>query len=248
MKGWYTAKQVITEALAILGDFEQKQYESAAIHFMRCYRDFSLFHSTSFTKVWLPVTPIKTVTLPEDFLELVWVGTHFRGEVWTFTKNSRILSPSDPLDQTLNATRHEDSTLMVSPLRGYAAKGANEMGYFNLNLRQNRIELKKAFLHYYNQSDMTEVYLGYIGNDIKDINTAYVPASAVNLITTGIAYQLTLSSSAPVSSREQKSLLYLIGIREREFLKASTAYDALNFPSADELRDAIYQTSGQSIR
>jgi len=232
-KSWYTAKQVIIEALAIGGDFEQKNFELAVIHFMRCYRDFSLFHNTSFTKVWLPVTAIKSITLPDDFIDLVWVGTHFRGEVWTFTKNSRILSPSDPLQGTLNADRHEDTSLTVNSV-------INERGYFNLNLKENRIELKKSFLDFYNQSDTTEVYLGYIGNDINDINTAYVPSSAVNLITTGIAYQLALSAVKPTP--------YIVSMREKEFLRASSMYDALSLPSYDEILDAIYETSSQGVR
>lgn len=235
MKSWYTAKQVIIESLAIMGDYEQKRYEDACIYFMRTYRDFKLFHSTSFTKVWLPVTAIKSVTLPDDFIDLVWVGTHFRGEVWTFTKNSRILSPSDPLQGTFNTSRYEDSSLLTP-----RSEGLNELGYFNLNLKENRIELKRSFLHFYNQSDTTEVYLGYIGNDINDINTAYVPSSAVNLITTGIAYQLALSAVKP--------LPYIVSMREKEFLRASGMYDALSLPSADELLDAIYETSSQGIR
>ena len=233
MKSWYTAKQVIIEALALIGDFEQKQYESAVVHFMRCYRDFQLFHNTSFTKVWLPVTGIKSITLPDDFIDIVWAGTHFRGEVWTFTKNSRILSSSDPLQGTLNTERHEDSSLMVAPV-------VNERGYFNLNLKMNRIELKNAFLHFYNQSEIKEVYLGYIGNDITDFNSSYVPVNAVNLITTGIAYQLALSAVKPVP--------YIVAQREKEFLRASSMYDALSLPTAEELLDAIYETSGQGIR
>jgi hypothetical protein len=239
MKAWYTAKQVIIESLALIEDFEQKRFEEATIHFMRTFRDFQLFHSTSFTKVWLPVTGIKTVTLPEDFIELVWIGTHFRGEIWTFTKNTRILSPSDPLQQTLNTSRHEDSNLMAMSY-GYSAEGINEEGYFDLDERRNRIELKQSFLHFYNQSDIKEVYLGYIGNEITDINSAFVQAKAVNLITAGIAYQLTLSAVKPIP--------YIVSQREKEFIRASNLFDALSLPTADELLDVIYQTSGQGIR
>ena len=239
-KSWYTAKQVITEALALVGDFEQKQYEMAVLLFMRSYRDFNLFHNTSFTKVWLPVTSIKTVSLPDDFIELVYVGTQINGEVWTFTKNARILSPSDPLQQTLNTARSEDSNLSVSPLTGYSAKGVNESGYFSLNMQSNRIELRQAFLDLYNQSDMTEVYLGYIGTNITDINTTYVPTNAVNMITCDIARNLALSDPKPNP--------FMIQTRQRQYEIEALKYDALSLPSADELLDAIYQTSGQNLR
>ena len=240
MKSWYTAKQVITEALALTGDMEQKRYEEAVLYFMRCYRDFNLFHNTSYTKVWLPVTGIKTVTLPDDFIELVFVGTQVNGEVWTFTKNSKMLSPSDPIQQTLNSSRNEDGNIVISPLTGYSAKGVNEMGYFNLNLQSNRIELKQAFLDFYNQADLTEVYLGYIGTNINDINTAYVPLNAVNMITCDIARNLALSAQKPVP--------FMIQQRQRQYEVEALKYDALSLPTADELLDVIYQTAGQNIR
>jgi hypothetical protein len=240
IKSWYTAKQVIDEALFVTGDIEKKNYEMAVMFFMRGYREFKLFLSTSYTKVWLPVTPIKTIALPDDFIELVFIGTNVNGELFSFTKNSKIQSPSDPLQQTLNTARKEDDNLRVSPTWGYGAKGVNELGYFNLNEKLNRIELKQAFLTWYEQSQMSEVYLGYIGTEINDLNEAFVPLSSVNLITSYIASELELSKPKPNP--------FMIQMRERKYKEEASKYNALALPSADELLDAIYQTSAQSIR
>lgn len=235
-KGWYTASQVVNEALFLIGDVERKRYEEAMMQFARAYRDFCLFHKTSFSKVWLPITPVRTVALPDDFVELVFVGTVVNGELFAFTRNTKMVSPIDPLEKTSSTLEAEK--LSVSPLDGYATKGVNVYEYFNLNIQRNRIELKQAFMDFYQTSTVDEVYMGYISNDVSDINKALIPLKAVNMITNHIAYQMSINDGKP----------FVVQTRKYEFEKEALKYDALDLPTADELLDAIFETSGQSIR
>jgi len=239
MKNVQTAASVIEESLFLVRDITKDRWHESVMYFMRAIRDFELFHGSA-TQVWRPVSDIHTVRIPEDCLEIVGVGLSLNGEVFTFTKNERMSMPSAPIYNKLITARNEEAALIISPQSGSAAKSINEAGYFDVDLKNNRIVLKQAFLQYYTQAQQSEVLVKYIGSNITDVNTSYIPAKAVNMITNNIAYNLTLSN--------EKSTPFMIQTRRAEYEKAAILYDALKLPSADELLDAIYSTASLSLR
>mgnify|MGYP001766100659 CR=1 FL=1 len=241
MTGWHTAQQVLTEALAIYkGEKGIERYEEGLLYLSRCFRDYQLYHASSFVKVWLPVSAIRTVALPEDYMELVFVGISQNGEVFTFTRNDKIATPSAPLNDVIISDRNEDDDIEVNPFDGFASGGYNLYEYFTVNEKKKRIEFKQPALEYYGQSDTTEVLVGYIGTGLFDLNTSFVPAKAVNMITLDIAYNLAMS--------EPKKDWNHVQALKRMYDEAAIKFNMLNLPSADELLDVIYETSGQSIR
>lgn len=240
MKGWQTASQVIDESLFLVGDMLKTRWHEAVMYFMRAIRDYELFHSSAYTQAWLPVSSISTVALPEDCLDFISVGVSANGEIFTFTKNEHISNPSAPIRNTTLTSRNENATLSVTPQSGFATKGTNEQGYFGVDLKNRRIILKQAFLEYFTSSQKSEVLVSYIGTNITDINTSYVSSKAVNMLTSKIAYDLTLSN--------EKATPFMVQTRRVEWEKDALRYDSLSLPSADELLDAIYSTSSLSIR
>lgn len=239
MKNVQTAASVIEESLFLIRDITKDRWHEAVMYFMRAIRDYELFHGSA-TQVWRPVSDIGTITLPEDYLEITAVGISLNGEMFTFSKNEQMVMPSSPLGKSLITTRNEGAVLIVSPQSGSATKSVNEAGYFDIDLKNNRIVLKQAFIEYYTQSQQSEVLIKYIGSNITDLNTSYIPAKAVNMITNDIAYNLTLSN--------EKATPFMIQTRRAEFEKAALRYDMLKLPSADELLDAIYSTASLSLR
>lgn len=111
------------------------------------------------------------------------------------TRNDKIATPSAPLNDVIISDRNEDDDIEVNPFDGFASGGYNLYEYFTVNEKKKRIEFKQPALEYYGQSDTTEVLVGYIGTGLFDLNTSFVPAKAVNMITLDIAYNLATPES-----------------------------------------------------
>lgn len=79
LKGFNTARQIIDEALAGIRDFDRKREREAAMYFLRGYREWRIFNSKSIVEMWLPVTLVKTVNLPDEMLEFLSIGIPVNG-------------------------------------------------------------------------------------------------------------------------------------------------------------------------
>jgi len=240
MKGWQTASQIIDEALFLVQDMAKTRWHEAVMYFMRTIRDYELFHNTSFSQTWLPISSIGTIALPDDCLEFISVGVSINGEIFTFTKSDKMAMPSAPIRNKVVNDRGEEGLLSITPQSGSSTKGLNQEGYFAVDLKNNRVALKQAFLDYYTASQKTSVLVSYKGTGVNDVNTSYFPQKAVNMLTSKIAYDLTMS--------DPKSTPFIVQTRRSEWEKDALRYDALSLPSADELLDAIYATASLSLR
>jgi hypothetical protein len=243
MKGLYTAQQIIDEALAGIEDFERNRFKAAAMYFGRGYREWNLYHSMQIKDKWIPLTDIFTVPLPQDYLNYISIGISIDGEVWTYTKEDRTLTPTkDPLRQELSTEESED--LVKIPSYGYNTKSINLKGYFKVDVANNRIVLKEQFLEQFQQSDRDEILLRYTSTGIGDgegLKSTFIPGMAANMLIAYIEWRL-------VQSRPKQYSMNYIQDKKADYLQETVKFDVNALPNIDELYDMIYESAGQSVR
>lgn len=241
MKTVYNCDALINEALIGIQDFGGTRYPEAAMYLLRGLRDFQIFHGASVRYSWQQITPIQTITLPDDYLNFVSVGVSIGGKMFTYTRDNQMIVPSDPLQGILHDDRIENEhTIRKSNYLG--ANGYNAEGYFKLDPQHNRIVLKQTLIDMLTEADRTEVLLGYVSTGIDgDLKNSYIPTAAANMIIAYIEWKLVASDPEkyPANFRADK---------RSEYELAAEQFDLLALPSIDELYDAIYETSAQSIR
>ena len=242
LKGFNTARQIIDEALAGIRDFDRKREREAAMYFLRGYREWRIFNSKSIVEMWLPVTLVKTVNLPDEMLEFLSIGIPVNGEMFTFTLAQGIVSPlDDPMEELLEAESGEDESLLRSLQYGYGSNGINDEYYFRLDEDSRRIVLKKAAIDLYTQSDRTEVLLRYISTGVSDLDNTMVPGTAYNMLVAYIEWKL-VASMPTVYDRGYRM------DKKQEYLHEVEKFQMLDMPTIDELYDVIFETSAQTPR
>lgn len=242
MKGYYTAVQVINEALAGIRDFDRKYYDEAAMYFLRGYRDFKLFDEYGCVKeAWKPITPINTINYPEDVMRLIQVGVIAYNEFFPFTRSEHIVSPSTAIDEMFDTSREEGETLRRVPSTGYGAVGANVEYYFKDEPNNRRIILSRIAVDTILFSDRQEALLRYVSTGVDSLETTYIPNEAANMLIAYIEYKMC-------ESRPDAYARTYIADKKENYLEARNMYSTLQMPSLDEMIDMIYETSGQNVR
>lgn len=241
MKTAYNCDQVVNEALMGIRDFGGNRYMEAAMYLLRGLRDFQIFHGASVKQSWEKITPIKTITFPEDYLNFISIGVSIKGKLFTYTKSSAIVPPSDPLGLSLRSERDEEG-IGVKEEYQYGTNGYNQEGYFALDPAHDRIVLKTPFMQMVASSERDEVLLSYVANGIdSDLKNSYIPGAAANMLISYIEYKL-------IASMPEKYPANLRADKYTEYVIEAEKFDLLSLPSIDELYDAIYETSSQSVR
>ena len=243
MKAYYTANQLIDEALAGVRCFDRKYYGEAAMYFARGYRDFELFQDFgSIKEAWLPITAINTVNYPTDAMRIVSIGVETGKELFTFTKADNMISPiTSSIDEALDSDRGEDDTIDRNPTHGYGAKANNLEYYYKDDKAKRRIVLGRMALDQTRFANRSEVLVRYVSNGIDNLDTTYIPNEAANLLIAYIEHKLVQSMPDKYTGQYRAE-------KREDYIEARNMYDALNMPSLDELIDVIYESSGQNVR
>lgn len=244
IKGYYTASQIIDEALYGVNDVDRRHYNKAVMYFMRGYRDFNLFHNEVVTESWEPIVNKSIVYFPDDLIRLLWVGISINGELFTFTRSNKIVPPSSyPLDDGLDASRDEDTYIVRSPQEGLNAKMVNVEYYFKTDMAKRRIVLKRESMNAPRYADRSEVLIGYVSSGVKQLDKTYIYGDAANML---IAYvEMKLAEDMAMLGKLSGGML---AVKKENYVEARNMYDTLQLPSIEELYDAVYETSGQGIR
>jgi len=237
----YNCDQLVNEALLGTRDFDGSRYMEAAMYLLRGLRDFQIFHSASVKQSWVKISGVKTISFPDDYLNFVSLGINVGGKIFTYSKSSKLVLPSDPLGYALNDVKQEGD-FNVNVGYQYGSNGYNSEGYFALDPAHDRIVLKQEFIDLAATSTRTEILLSYVANGIDgDLKNSFVPGAAANMLIAFIEYKLVASmpEKYPANFRSDKYTEYVIEAEK---------FDLLALPSVEELYDAIYETSSQGIR
>jgi hypothetical protein len=242
IKGYYTANEIIDEALLSVGIEDRSRYPEAAMYFIRMFRDFKLFHVAQEKEAWLPINNlVYTVQYPDDAIKILEVGVSVNREIFTFTEAPNMVEPSDPIDRELRTSRDETQTTDRSPYSGYGAKGLNVEYYFNLDERNRRIILNRAAVDKTRYADRSEVLVRYVSHDVDSLDETRVGADAVNMLIAYVEWKL-------IAARPKEHTAQYRMEKKAEFQEAEASYRLLNIPDVGELMDVIYESSSQNVR
>ena len=242
IKGYYTAAEIIDEALYAVDDVDRRHFNKAVMYFHWGYRDFNLYNNEAIAESWETVTEARTVNFPDDLMRLLSVGVSVNGELFTFTRSTKMVSPaSSPLDEYLDPNRDETSDIARSPQEGYGAKAVNVESYFTVDYNKRRIVLKREAMSRYFMGDRSEVLLTYVGHGVKQLDKTYISGDAANMLIKYIVWKL-------IEDRPSKYPMQYIMLKKNDFEESRVMFEKLILPSIDELYDAIYETSSQNVR
>src|SRR5512137_470689 len=110
LKGVVTLKQIVANVLLDLGkQGDMGEYQRYLNFAVRVWRDLRLFHLNTVDTVRLAMSAINTIELPDDYLMFISLSIPVNGQMWTFTKNDRLIIPAteDCGQQELDATEGE---------------------------------------------------------------------------------------------------------------------------------------------
>jgi len=242
LKGFNPARQIIDEALAGVRDFDRKREREAAMYFLRGYREWRIFNSKALVEMWLPVSAVKTINLPDELMEFLSIGIPVAGEMFTFTLANGIVAPlDDPLDEALDADIGEEDELMRSLPFSYGTNALNDEYYFRYDEDGRRIILKKAAMDLYANADRAEILVRYISTGVSDFDHTMVPGTAYNMLTAYVEWKLVSSLPTVYDARYREE-------KHREYLHEVEKFQLLDMPTIDELYDVIFETSAQTPR
>ena len=242
LKGYYSANEVISEALLRVGDAEQLRFAEAAMYFVSAHRDFQLYHSTDEKQAWVTVNALNnTFLLPEDCVKVLSVGVSVNREFFSFTKSDSMTQPSDVLDSQLLSDRDENDNISRAPYSGYGARALNVEYYYTVDSRKRRVILSRAAVNKTRFADRNEVLIKYVSQDIESLESTKVAVPAVNMIIAYIEWKL-------ISARPNEYPANYRAEKKQDFLESEAMYRLLSIPDIDELMDVIYDSSGQNVR
>lgn len=242
INAFYTANQIVDEALYAMGDNDRRHYNKAVMYFHRGFRDFNLFNNEAIQERWIPITAANTVNFPEDMMRILWTGCSINGELFSFTKSNKIVNPTTaPLDDSLDEERGEQEGIVRSPSTGYNAKAINVEYYYTIDYNKRRIVLKRAASELIRYSDRSEILVGYVGHGVSNMDKTYIMSDAANMLIAYIEWKLTESDS-------KKYTQWQVATKKQNYEESRNMYDVLSLPSLEELMDCIYETSQAGVR
>ena len=179
----------------------------------------------------LEVSATNTVTLPEDFVDLIKVGLISQdGKVYVFAQDSDISFSDGPTkgfgsDVAVNDTY--DSFVFRNFLyesnQGnlYGLGGGHKLGHYRLNMEESRIEIDSS-------SDYSEVVLEYVADQAKEPNPD-VHVYAEEALRAYIYYRvIERKSTVPMGEKQRARQEYYNELRKANArMKSFSKEDAL---------------------
>lgn len=196
--------------------------------------ELNLYVRSSPKQVKLTMTDQGWVDLPSDFIDLINIGIQYRGQLFTFTRNDKIIF-STTLDGGLeiqDELQGEGLEIDNGQVVGFGARGGKNEFYHKWVKGERRI--------YISGFPQQTVFLTYLSSGVSldgvtYIDRAVLPCLEAYVVWKDSKYDLNI----PVS---QKQLYEYYFHQERKKLRA------LNSPTADEWADAILKTYKRSVK
>jgi hypothetical protein len=236
LKGYTTLKEVVLNTLSGMGNKGNMQYYFPFLQFaIRGYKKLNLFHLPLTKVVYLPMSDINTITLPDDYLSFLAVGIPYKGRIWTFTKDQGLVAP-DSTDcgiQVLDST--EGETVVkgdTESLTAYGLQGGVNEYYYKIDLANNRIII--------NGLTARTCTLAYVSTGISMSGTTFIPKIAEEALIAFVHWQrVQYDDDVPMGVKKDY---------EEQFTKGCNELEYASMPTIEELYDAVYQSFYQSAK
>jgi len=204
---------------------EYRRYQQLAIN---GFKEAKLFYLKGFATVLkLTVSAIKTIDLPDNYMEFIAVVVPIHGQYWWLTEKEGLVFSQTGV--TLDADDEEGEDVNDSSLDGYQASGGiNSEGYIKIDEANRRIILNKL------QSSRTEVFLLYTSTGVNAGGSTYVPERVKNML---FAY-INWMDKVFVDEHPAK-----IQMAEKHYFQEVDKVKYLESPSLQAFRDALSEVT-----
>lgn len=230
--GWITLKQMTQEILFETGR-DQGFYKRCMHHVINGVRDLNLFHFDNVKTSKHNVTDLGVISMPTDYVSLIALSMTDGGQMWTLTRNDKLIRTTT--DDDLDTDIGEGVAIDTGANRGYKTVGAKNDYYYTIDERNDTFIIRPL------PSVTKTFFLQYIssGVDLESGTATRIPQK----LKESLKYHVLLSEAIMHDKGDKR----LVGLYEDQYEKAVSKLDTLDLPTADELRDMIYETY-QNIR
>jgi len=227
--GWITLKHMVQE---ILFETDREQgYEKRFMHYViNGLRDLSLFHFDNIKTVKVTANDIGVIDMPSDYVSFRALSMNDGGSMWTLTRRDDIIRTTTLENgaETLDNDIGEGVALDTGINRGYRTTGGKNDYYFTIDERNHvfivrGVPTRTLFLQYVSS-----------GTDLSQGNDTQLLVKVKQALKLWVMYQ-----DALMIDKANKNLVPLY---EDQYKKEVSKLRFLDLPTADELRDMVYET------
>lgn len=233
--GLVKLKTIVANVMSDMNDYSPRGYNRLLNYAIRGIKELRLFAGGNNVKeVELDVSAVNVVTLPTDFLYYVEVGIPYRGRMWSFTKDGRLLQPTGEADGIQTYSTGESAQVGDNQfVSGYGVKGGRNSFYFKFDLQNNRMILNGV-------NNLSKVRLVYTSTGIDSDGKTLVPKVYEEAIIAYIHWRR--KQHDPQINRADKQDAF--SWWNDEYEKVLTAKSA----TLEEMMDAVYSSILQTIK
>jgi hypothetical protein len=195
---------------------------------IRGFKTLNLHGGLVFEQEWLTLNQVNAIPYPRDCTKIISVGIPYRGRLWTFTYEGRLVAPLSEEDgvEKIDITKGEDRTIGDGNFAdGYGVPGGLNKVYVKFD-EENRRVIVNGFAG-------TQAYVTYKSTGVSLNEQTLVPAVAEEALIAWVQWQ---------------SILYKPGVNanDKQFAEKhfNRMYDAMldtKTPPLDVLYDALYK-------
>jgi len=225
--GWITLKQMTQEILFETGR-EQGFYKRCMHHVINGVRDLNLFHVDNVKTSKHNANALGVISMPTDYVNLVALSMTDGGQMFTLTRNDKLIrtTTNDALDTDIG----EGVAIDTGINRGYKTTGGKNDYYYTIDERNNTFIIRPL------PAITKTFFLQYVssGVDLATGTSTQIPQK----LKESLKYYVLLNEAIMHDKGDKR----LVGMYEDQHEKALSKLDTLDLPTADELRDMIYET------
>lgn len=181
------------------------------------------------TKVVSVDSTTKTFNYPDDYVRYESISTVSDGRWWTYTIDKRLVPLNDDTQTAIQSSMPNVATNAFAD--GLSDGGGYNHYYFKPD-DKNRRMIVSGF-------DADVVVLRYVSNGLNTSGDVNVPDYAALALEAYVRWKISAYDKEPVYIRREN---------ENDYKQARLEMRKVNLPTADEIYDSIYKTTGQGPR
>jgi hypothetical protein len=200
---------------------------------IKAVRDIHMFHTDKHKIVKVEVdTQTNTISWPEDYIGMDFLGIPKNGQIWTLTRDNKIIPTTTLVNgqETLDSTAGEGVRENTGGSCGYGSKGGKNELYYTDDQNNRRIII--------NGINASNVILGYISSGVEDKDTL-IPIKFLECASMYVRWKMNLRQ--PVNKNDAD---FFKDLYEQEANKLRAFED----PTLDEIYDALLKVSSQAVQ
>lgn len=227
--GWITIKNMVKEILLETG--RDEGYEKICMHHViNGVRELNKFHYDNVKTSKVTCNSIGIIDLPSDFVKEVALSYNYQGVMVSLTRRDDMVRTTTLSSgaETLDSDAGEGTNLDTGGNYSYATVGGKNDYYYTIDERNTRIIVRN--------SPTRTLFLQYIssGIDLDLGNSTLIPVRIKEALKFYVLYK-----DALVSDYGNKKLFLAY---KNEYNEEVSKLKFLELPTADELRDVLYET------